>query len=191
MLKNLESWDVSAFYFINQKLHHPFLDLLMKILSSNYFWIFTSLALLGFSMFKNLQVTKKYLLVFSISMILTDTISFRILKPLFSRKRPCHQLDHVLLVADSCGSLNGFPSNHAANGMGLATTAFLVSKNPLSLVMFPIAFIVGYTRIYLGVHFPADIFFGFLLGALSGVFIWFTMPRLQNLYRLKFPTQIK
>lgn len=54
--------------------------------------------------------------------------SDRILKPAIDRERPCHQLTDVRIVPPSCGGTWSFPSNHAANGMAVATVAILVTR---------------------------------------------------------------
>ena len=60
-----------------------------------------------------------------------------------------------------------FVSNHAANMFALATySSFFVP--PLTLPVFSLAFLVAYSRVYNGVHYPSDIFFGALLGILLG-----------------------
>lgn len=77
--------------------------------------------------------------------------------------RPCQTMDNVRLLVD-CG-LNSFPSNHSANMAALAT--YVAFFYPRALLFFgPLAFGVGLSRIYVGVHYPADVAFGWIYGML-------------------------
>ncbi len=42
-----------------------------------------------------------------------------------------------------------------------------------------IAALVSYSRVYLGVHYPGDVFFGALLGILSAFLVYRVMRRLE------------
>jgi undecaprenyl-diphosphatase len=58
---------------------------------------------------------------------------------------------------------NSFPSNHAINTFGSAT--ILAAAFPgVSYIFYIFAAIVGYSRLYLGVHYPSDVIAGALLG---------------------------
>jgi undecaprenyl-diphosphatase len=108
--------------------------------------------------------------------ICTDQVTSSFMKPFFERLRPCHEFDHnqITLLA-SCGGKYGFASGHAANTMGLAIgVLFLFKKNiyTLSLVFWAVA--VGYSRIFIGVHYPGDVLAGFLLGWLIS-FFWYKL----------------
>ena len=92
----------------------------------------------------------------------------------FQRYRPCHNLDlqgTIHLVKGICGGKYGFFSAHAANHFAIATftTIFLSKKYRKSgVILFFWAAFVAYTRIYLGAHYPSDIFVGALFGVLYG-----------------------
>lgn len=65
-----------------------------------------------------------------------------------------------------------FISGHASNTMAFTVFFILLFKKRIRgmyfLLIWPLVF--GYSRIYLGLHFPLDIICGYLWGALSGVF---------------------
>ncbi|WP_445384518.1 phosphatase PAP2 family protein [Robiginitalea sp. IMCC44478] len=105
-----------------------------------------------------------------------------------ARLRPCHDpdLQSVLrLVKASCGGRYGYFSAHAANAMGLATFfCFFLGKAWRWFCSFLIiwALAVGFSRIYLGVHYPLDV----VSGALAGSFFGWLFYRLYTFASLKF-----
>ncbi len=65
------------------------------------------------------------------------------------------------------------PSSHASNHFGLAAFWFYVIKETLNRKWYWLwawAFIIGYSQIYVGVHYPGDILTGALLGIGIGSF---------------------
>jgi undecaprenyl-diphosphatase len=68
-------------------------------------------------------------------------------------------------LPDGCGGMYGFCSSHAANSFALATSVYLISQTKtFSYILFIWAIIVGYSRIYIGAHFPLDVLVGAIIG---------------------------
>jgi len=115
---------------------------------------------------------KKYLfsalnisLVIGISALITGT-----LKVLLTRARPYKVLDSISTPIIESGGYS-FPSGHTTEAFALATTVFLITRNPwLRLIALVWAVFIAYTRMALGVHFPVDILGGILVGSLTAVF---------------------
>ena len=80
-----------------------------------------------------------------------------------------HSLKSVIhLVKGYEGGLYGFASSHASNSIGLAVISSLILRNRLyTLSIVGWAILVSYSRIYLGVHYPGDIFGGMVIGVSS------------------------
>lgn len=100
--------------------------------------------------------------------VAADIISYQILKPLIHRLRPCHNtLVHARLVLGHCGGKWSFPSSHASDHMAISVGIILfgIFKNKwINSLMIIWALAVGFSQIYVGVHYPTDILAGFLLG---------------------------
>jgi membrane-associated phospholipid phosphatase len=86
-----------------------------------------------------------------------------VLKIIFHTPRPYLTLENVVPLLDKTDF--SFPSGHATFFMALGVAIFLSHKKAgYYFIIF--ALIIGIARIIAGVHFPVDIFVGFVLGAL-------------------------
>lgn len=73
-------------------------------------------------------------------------------------------------------SHNSFPSGHTASAFALFLLLALFIKNKkLGIVFFLMAFLVGYSRIYLAQHFVVDVYFGAIFGVVFTLFAYITM----------------
>lgn len=173
MLETLKSIDQSVFLFINGA-HAPLADSLFWYISEG--WIFIPLWAFFFYIIYRQKNTRNLItaLFMAVLIIVCADQSANFVKKSVKRYRPTHH--HVIgekvhVVNDYRGGQYGFFSSHAANTFGIAFFLFLYFKRigrryPYLIFLWPLA--VGYSRIYLGVHYPSDILFGMLDGCLWG-----------------------
>lgn len=88
------------------------------------------------------------------------------LKNIISRPRPC-QIDTAFPLLVSRPSSSSFPSTHSAWAFGGATAIFLQHKKA-GIAAYVAAVLIGFSRLYLFLHFPTDVLFGALMGVALG-----------------------
>jgi undecaprenyl-diphosphatase len=182
ILQTLEQWDQWLFIQINNHQSNPLFDKLMPFLRNSFYWAPLYLFLLIFATLNFKSRGWWWVLLFLCTVSLTDMASSKLIKEAFERLRPCQDPDffeHVRLLVNRCSGGYSFTSSHAANHFGMATFFFITAR-PLirnwSLLAFLWAAIIGYSQVYVGVHYPFDI----LGGATVGMLIGFTLGRFFN-----------
>lgn len=112
---------------------------------------------------------KKEMFYVALSLFLAWALSY-ILKISFHTPRPFDALTEVVSLFPESGY--AFPSMHSAFFMALAFAIYFTHKKA-GYVFMGFALLVGLARISSGVHFPVDIFGGFVLGALISYCVHF------------------
>jgi len=183
VIESLKELDTQLFLAINGS-HNSFFDQVMFWASHKYVWI--PLYIIFFFLAYKHYGKKIWLIALSalVLILLSDQLSVHAFKNVFLRYRPCHNLliqSQVHMNGD-CGGTYGFISSHAANTFALAMFLYLLFKNKIKyfgIFVFVWATFIGYSRIYNGVHYPADIAIGAIVGMGLGVLV-FKMYQFAN-----------
>ncbi len=178
MLERLLPYERSSFFFLNGS-DSSLMDNFMWMYSHKLTWLPLYLCLFILFIYKYRNNWKEYVLIFVsifFVILICDQVASGILKPMFHRFRPTHHpdfQDQVHYLFGYKGGLYGFASSHASNAFGLAAFTALLFRNKLfSITIFIFAILMGYSRIYLGVHFISDVVAGALIGIITGILIY-------------------
>ena len=99
-----------------------------------------------------------------------------IIKRHFFSFRPCHDpgyCRYVRFLVKYCPVSSSFTSSHAVNHFAASMFIFTTFKKEVSThggTIFIWAFIISYAQVYVGVHFPLDVFCGAIVGLIIGYF---------------------
>lgn len=174
MIESLQQFDADLFLKIHRGLANPFFDWLLPLMRNRFFWAPLYLFIIVFC---HIQYKKKgwyivgmLLLTFAIG----DLLASRIIKPFIGRLRPCNEptLLNDIISRVPCGSGYSFPSAHATNHFAIAIFLIFVFYDkwkPILPIGLAWAFIISFSQIYVGVHYPIDVTLGALLGTIIGI----------------------
>ena len=202
VLQQIVSVDTDLMLSINSW-HSVFFDGFMWAYTQVHVWVpfYMVLVLL---LAKNLKL-RSFLIALAcvaLTILICDQLCSHIIRPIVQRLRPANLenpvSDLVHVVNGYRGGRYSFPSAHASNTFGLAFFLMYVFRNKwLTTLMMFWALLNCYSRIYLGVHYPADILAGLLVGFVAASFAYWIFrkwsherPDLYPLYAVKLPIAI-
>lgn len=184
MVDEILSYDVRLFVFLNG-LGSETYDGLWLLITKQTNWIPLFLVLL-YLIFKKIGAKQTlYLLLFvAVLIAFTDQVT-NLFKNGFQRLRPCNnpEINDVIRIVKSSKSFSFF-SGHAASSMAVTSFLYLILKRyyKYSYLLFLWPLVFAYSRIYLGLHYPLDIFSGYVFGLFSGFMMYTIYQKVQKKY---------
>jgi len=173
MLEQLLQYDTDLFLYLNNLGSEPYDGIWLFI--SNKFSSIPLYLILLYLIFRELSWKGTMFVLVAVALMIacSDQLANLFKYVLFQRPRPCRVeaiQDQMRFVANTCGRY-GYFSAHAASSMALAVFIGLFLKHRYTYLPYLMLFwasIIAFSRIYLGVHYPLDIFTGMIFGGLIG-----------------------
>lgn len=175
LLSGILNLNTELFYLINLGMDNSMLDVIMPFITNigsliSWCIICALLFVLG-------GKTGRKVALLGLTALFITNIAVFLLKFLVAEPRPFLTLPNVeLLVAEN--EIYSFPSGHTASSFAAATVIGLKYKFKIKgkgyRLIYPLlvfAAVIGFSRIYIGVHYPLDVIFGALIGIISALIV--------------------
>lgn len=183
-METLQSLDSLLFVGVNQTLSNPLTDFLMPLITNDWILRIGYVLALILLLWRGSPRWRRAALGSVLALALADQLANSVFKPLFERIRPCQapELFEFLRVLVNCGAGQSFPSSHAANAFAVASFFIWISRHDACLKylrwgLVSAASLVALSRVFVGVHYPADIIAGAALGSMCGVAVGLMIAR--------------
>ena len=186
MYSAITQWDLDILYFFQEHVRVAWLDPIMKAITHvgdyGILWIGLCIALLI------PKKTRWIGIVASSALLLSFIVNNLMLKPIVGRIRP-YELDPGIQCIVKPPFDLSFPSGHAANAMtvclGIALASWRKWAKWIGICMVGFAVLMGFTRIYVCVHYPTDVFVGLGTGAVCAVAAFFICREVEKRHARK------
>ena len=164
MIESLLNFENSILLFLQDNVRNPILDaILIPFTLSNNAGISCILLVLIFLYFKKLRKVGILMLA---SLLLEFIIANLILKNLTARIRPYEVIQGLTLIVGRAPDFS-FPSGHT--GSAFAVVIFLKMPKKYGILAIALASLMGFSRLYVGIHYPSDVIGGVLLGIITSL----------------------
>ena len=187
MLDALIQLDKELFLWLNNNIYAEWINLFWLFATGKLTWLPLYVFFLSVLFFSYKPKSFIWILVGTALVVLMADQGSNIFKYGIARLRPCHdefiQTQGFNLVK-GCGGKYGYFSAHSANTFAVAVLMMnllrdFLGKRKWMLILW--AFIVAYSRIYVGVHYPLDIISGAIFGMMVGFVVSFALKKLNLL----------
>ncbi len=169
-IKPVDAW---LLFRVNQGMQSDTLDSFLPFFRETSFWIPLYLFLLVFIL-QNFGMKGIW---WSLGVVLTaalsDLVSSQLIKETIWRVRPCQDPDigaRINFIINYCPTSSSFTSSHATTHFAQATFFYLTLRHTGKwwILAYAWAFLIGFSQVYVAVHYPFDVICGALIGCLVG-----------------------
>ncbi len=181
MLEIIQTVDETILLWIQETVRQGWLSPLVEFYTTlgngGLLWIVLSLALLCWRPTR--RVGAASLLALAIGFLCTNVA----VKPLIQRPRPYTAVEGLVPLLTS-GDPNSFPSGHTCAAFACCVTwARFAARRWVKVLCLILAVLMGFSRLYVGVHFPSDVIAGCVVGCLCALLAWTVQRKAENVWR--------
>ena len=179
----LYDFDMNAFGAIHVDLHRVWLDPILWVITGTGLGWVQVLLILPLLRYRS---TKYYVLPLLLTLLISGFVVADGLKLLIPRDRPSNLA--ITILQDERGFAHSFPSGHTSTAFGIAFMLLLLTRKTdrawvgqTSLIW---ASLVGFSRIYRGLHWPTDVIAGVFVGLFSATVVYFILGAMGRIAHL-------
>lgn len=178
----LWKFDFEILFFIKDHVRNSFLDVIVPFYTNlgddGIIWIAVGLIMLI------PKKTRKCGIMVLAALIVMLVVNNIIIKNLIARPRPCATYPELVELVHIPTSYS-FPSGHTVSAMAVSFTIITQHKK-LGIVAVIMAFLMGLSRLYVGVHFPTDVYGGIIVGAAIAFAVYYAEKKITPVIVKKF-----
>lgn len=174
--------DGAILLWIQENLRVDFLNGFWKFIThlgdDGYLWIAIGILLLFFKKTRTTGVTVLISLLFSL------LINNEFLKKLVERPRPFVTFSEIVPLIPKPRSFS-FPSGHSSGSFSAAMVLLYMLPKKYGVPAVVLAAMIAFSRMYVGVHYPADVIVGTLVGIMNSVLAYYLVKYVGELLKKK------
>lgn len=160
MITNIE---LSILLFIQENLRgamNGFWIFITSLGDGGWFWIAIGVMLLFFKKTRTAGFT------LLIALLINSCLTNLTLKDLFARPRPYTQTTELVTLIERLSSYS-FPSGHTSVSFSGALVLYRMMPKKIGIPAVILAALIGFSRLYVGVHYPTDVLGGIVVGIIA------------------------
>lgn len=182
MLETLLNLDGGFLLFLQESVRNPMLDSLMKFITAlgngGMIWIGATILLLI------PKKTRSIGMMSAVALLGSLIINNNIIKNIVQRPRPFVTFTDLQIIIPTPSEYS-FPSGHTSSSFAAAAVFYRHLPKKLGLPSVILAGLIGFSRLYVGVHYPTDV----IAGVIMGILLSYLAESLVNLLRNKLKKQ--
>ena len=160
--------DERILLWIQENLRFDFLTPIMKFIThlgdAGIIWIILSIVLLFFNKTRKAGI---YSISALIIMLLFNNM---FLKEVINRTRPYEVIEGLKLLIPKQPDPS-FPSGHSAASFASTTAIYRHIPQKAGIPLLILAFLISFSRLYVGIHYPTDVIGGIIIGVIIGIIV--------------------
>ena len=158
--------DGNILLWIQEYIRNDFLTPIFKFITSlgdeGYVWIAIAIVLLFVKNYRKVG------LMVGASLLGSLVFNNMIVKNIVARPRPYRMIETLTILIPEPGEYS-FPSGHTSSSFAAGVVLYLMLPKKYGIPAMVLAFLIGISRLYVGVHYPTDVLGGMVMGTLIAV----------------------
>ncbi len=169
--------DCNILLWIQEHLRNDFLSVIMKFITSlgnaGLIWIILTIIMIIIPKYRKAGFAS------AVSLLLSVLIINLFMKNWIARVRPYEMISGLELLVGKASDWS-FPSGHASSSFASACSILFTGYRKEGIAALIFAFLIGFSRLYVGIHYPSDVLCGALLGLAFAILASLIINKIYN-----------